>query len=300
MYTSYISKLRLLSEAEEDAFLLYELKRTCYNGTYPYRIFPEKELEEVQLAPITVFYGGNGSGKSTLLNLIAKKLQLNRIAPFNSSELFDDYTRNCKYEMGYDDEGFRHRIPNGSRIITSDDIFDYMLTVRTNNADIAENIEVARDEWAALKFGKTVKFQGMEDYEALRMQVMARSKSVSRRQFIKKTVGSEVKLNSNGETALEYFDSKIKNDTLYCLDEPENSLSPKLQIELVRMLEKMARYCGCQFIIATHSPFLLSMEGARIYDLDETPVDIKKWWELENPRIYYEFFSKHQRLFEND
>ncbi len=300
----YLERFILPIEKEESIINA----RMTYNGgkygyidnIYPCGIFHKKQLREINFDKVTIFYGGNGSGKSTLLNLIAKKLQLNRIAPFNFSELFDTYAYNCKYELGYDDEGFQHRVPNGSRIITSDDVFDYMLTVRTNNADIAENIEVARDEWAELKFGNTVKFSGMNDYEKLRMQVMARSKSISRRQFIKNTVGSEVKLNSNGETALEYFDSKIKNDTLYCLDEPENSLSPKLQIELVGMLEKMARYCGCQFIIATHSPFLLSMAGARIYDLDETPVDIKKWWELENSKIYYEFFKNHQRLFEND
>lgn len=55
---------------------------------------------------------------------------------------------------------------------------------------------------------------------------------------------------------------------------------------------------GCQFIIATHSPFLLALPGARIYDLDETPVDIKKWWQLENPKIYYEFFERHRDKFE--
>lgn len=270
------------------------------DNVYPCGLFSSKGLREVNFDKVTIFYGGNGSGKSTLLNLIAGKLELNRIAPFNSSELFDMYARECKYERGYDEEGFMHRIPNGSRIITSDDVFDYMLTVRTNNGDIAENIEDARGEWANLRFGETVKFRGMEDYEALRTQILAREKSVSRRQFIKRTVGQEVKLNSNGETALEYFDSKIKNDTLYCLDEPENSLSPRLQIKLVEMLERLARYCGCQFIIATHSPFLLSMEGARIYDLDATPVDIKPWWELENPRIYYEFFEKHRERFEGD
>ena len=137
----------------------------------------------------------------------------------------------------------------------------------------------------------------MEDYEQLRLQVLARKKSVSRRQFIRKTVGQEVKLNSNGETALRYFEEKLKNDTLYCLDEPENSLSPKLQLQLVEIIKRMTRYCGCQLIIATHSPFILSIDGAKIYDLDSTPVALKKWWQLENVRTYYDFFKRHKDLF---
>ena len=267
------------------------------DNIYPCGLFKEKKLREINFRDITIFYGGNGSGKSTLLNLIAAKLELNRIAPYNTGELFDAYAENCEYTLGYDDEGFRLRIPNGSRIITSDDIFDYMLTVRTNNAEIAEEIERGKKEYQRLKYGDTVKFGGMEDYEALRMQVLARHKSKSRRQFIRRTAGMEVKLNSNGETALSYFEAKLKNDTLYCLDEPENSMSPKMQLELMKMLENMARFCGCQFIIATHSPFLLSLKGARIYDLDASPVDIRNWWELENTKIYYEFFSRYKNLF---
>lgn len=267
------------------------------DNIYPCGIFSKKQLSEVNFEGITIFYGGNGSGKSTLLNLIANKLQLNRIASFNSSELFDEYAKHCKYELGYDEEGFVHRIPDGSRIITSDDIFDYMLTVRTNNQEIAEHIEMGKEAWRKLRFDETIKFNNLDDYESLRIQMLARSKSVSRRQFIQRTVGKETKLNSNGETALEYFNAKIKNNTLYCLDEPENSLSPKLQIELAKMLEEVARYCGCQLIIATHSPFLLSMGGARIYDLDETPVDIKRWWELENTKTYFTFFEKNKHLF---
>ena len=222
------------------------------DNPYPCGLFSSKGLREINFDKVTIFYGGNGSGKSTLLNLIATKLELNRIAPFNSSEMFSTYAYECEYEIGYDDEGFQHRIPNGSRIITSDDVFDYMLTVRTNNMEIAENVENARDDWGKLRYGETIRFNSLDDYDNLRMQILARSKSVSRRQFIKRTVGEEVKLNSNGETALEYFNKKIKNDTLYCLDEPENSLSPRLQIKLVEMLESLARYNGCQFIIATH------------------------------------------------
>ena len=267
------------------------------DNTYPCKIFGSKGLTEIHFRNVTIFYGGNGSGKSTLLNLIAARLELNRISPFNSSELFDRYAKACKLSVDYDEEGFKHRIPDGSRIITSDDIFDYMLTVRTNNTEIAEEIEAGKEEHKKLKYGETVKFNGLEDYEVNRMQLLARQKSLTRRQFIRRTAGKEVKLNSNGETALSYFEQILKFDKLYCLDEPENSMSPKMQLELKRMLEEYARYCGCQFIIATHSPFLLAMEGARIYNLDADPMEIRNWWELENVRIYWDFFASNKTLF---
>lgn len=104
---------------------------------------------------------------------------------------------------------------------------------------------------------------------------------------------------SNGENAYRYFTEKIEEKGLYILDEPENSLSPKRQMELKNFIEDSARFFECQFIISTHSPFLLSMQGAKIYDLDENPVDIKRWTELENVRIYYEFFKSHSEEFEN-
>ena len=81
------------------------------------------------------------------------------------------------------------------------------------------------------------------------------------------------------------------------LDEPENSLSPKKQLELLRFLEDSARFYGCQFVIATHSPFLLSMRGAKIYDFDSEEVDVKRWTDLESVRVFYEFFKKHKGEF---
>ena len=284
-------------------------KRMEHNGgaygyidnPYPCGLFDSRDLWELSLKTVTILYGGNGSGKSTLLNVMASCMELNRVSPFNSGEVFDDYARACSYIMGYDEEGFIYRIPNKSRIITSDDIFDYMLTIRTNNEDIAENIEEGRKAWTEFRYADTVKVGNvLENYEEFRIQMLARNKSVSRRQFIRKVVGEETKLSSNGETAIMYFREKLKNETLYCLDEPENSMSPAMQTELLSVLEEKAYRCGCQFIIATHSPFLLSMSGARIYDLDASPVTIRNWWQLENTRIYYEFFRKHSRLFEDN
>ena len=81
------------------------------------------------------------------------------------------------------------------------------------------------------------------------------------------------------------------------MDEPENSLSPQRQLELIKFIEDSARYFGCQFIISTHSPFLLAIKGAKIYDLDECPVSVKKWTELESVRCYYNFFKEHEHEF---
>ena len=67
--------------------------------------------------------------------------------------------------------------------------------------------------------------------------------------------------------------------------------------ELVKIYRRSARFFGCQFVIATHSPFVLAIRGAKIYDLDEEPVDVKRWTELENVRAYYDFFKKHASEF---
>ena len=301
----YLSSFYLPGRQEEEALIAQQAARNggrfgYVDNLYPCGLFTEKELEAVYFDRITVFCGGNGSGKSTLLNLIAERLGLARTAPFNSGEMFTAYAAACSCGPGCDDDGRPLAIPEDSRILTSDDVFDYMLAVRSNNEEIAEKKAEAREEWAALKFGDTVKFGGMEDYEALRLQVLARSRSVSRRQFIRRTAGQEAKLASNGETALRFFTSRLKEDTLYCLDEPENSLSPKLQQELAQELQELARYCGCQFILATHSPFLLALEGARIYDLDRRPAAEARWWELDNVQTYYRFFRDHRGLFERE
>lgn len=301
----YVTKFLLPVDREEQLLAA----RAAENGgkfgyidnPYPCHLFTKK-LSEIELDRLTIFYGGNGSGKSTLLNLMAAKMELNRIAPYNSGEMFAAYAAACEYELGWDDEGFRYRIPNGSRIITSDDIFDYMLTMRTNNAEIAEEKAAVKEQYQDIRgreIGDTVKMRSLDDYEALRLQVLARRKSVSRREFIRRVAGEEVTLQSNGETALGYFDAKLKNDTLYCLDEPENSLSPKLQKQLADMLSELTRYCGCQIILATHSPFLLAIPGAKIYDLDSSPSVVRDWWELPNVRIYQEFFERNRSRFEN-
>ncbi len=107
-----------------------------------------------------------------------------------------------------------------------------------------------------------------------------------------------IREHSNGENAFQYFMDKIEENGLYLLDEPENSLSPERQLELVRFIEDSVRFFGCQFIISTHSPFLLAMRDAKIYDLDQVPVKPKSWTSLKNVQIYHNFFEAHRKDFE--
>ena len=85
---------------------------------------------------------------------------------------------------------------------------------------------------------------------------------------------------------------------LYILDEPENSLSSEYQIDLSKFIESMARFYNCQFIISSHSPFFLSMKGAKIYDLDAQPTSVKKWTEIPNMRLLRDFFADHNDEFQ--
>ena len=182
-------------------------------------------------------------------------------------------------------------IPENSRIITSDDVFDYMLNIRNLNEGIDQKREELFEEYLDAKYSR-FQMKSIADYEQLKKANNAKSKTQSR--FVRNELMDNVREYSNGESAFLYFTEKIKENGLYLLDEPENSLSPKRQIELMKFIEDSARFFGCQFIISTHSPFLLAMHGAKIYDLDENPVDVKRWTELENVRTYYDFFKKHE------
>ena len=99
---------------------------------------------------------------------------------------------------------------------------------------------------------------------------------------------------SNGETSMQYFDAYLQPDALYLLDEPEVSLSPANQVKLAEEINKLARLLGCQFIIATHSPFMLGTLQAKIYNIDLKEYEVVTWSKLENIRYFYDFFKTHE------
>ena len=275
------------SDMEFDFFL--SQKRTCYNSYYPFQILSRRAFRRIDFEPVTILYGGNGTGKTTALNVIAEKLRLKRDSIFNKSNFFEDYLKLCSFAPA-------GALPENSRVIASDDVFDYMLTVRSMNEEIDLKKEALFEDYLDSKYAK-FQVRSLEDYEALKKITKARRMTQSK--YVRSELMDNIRECSNGESAFLYFSEKITENGLFLLDEPENSLSPARQRELVKYIEDSARFFGCQFIISTHSPFVLAMPGAKIYELDEEPVDVKAWTQLENVKEYYNFFKEHKREFED-
>lgn len=282
----YLNGFRFPNYDTEYSFRL-RLKATCYNTMYPFFVLSKHGLSELDFEPITILYGGNGCGKTTALNVIAEKLKLLRDSPFNRSDFFENYCDLCRFST-------ENIIPQESRIITSDDVFEYMLNIRRINEGIDTKRQELFSEYAESKYAN-FRVQSLDDYEKLKNICDSRRMTTSK--YVKNRLTANVKEQSNGESAFMYFTQKIKNDALFLLDEPENSLSPERQIELAKFLEDSARFYGCQIIMATHSPFLLALKGAKIYDLDEELADVKKWTDLKNVQTFYKFFKDRENEF---
>ena len=283
LYLSYFE----FPDIDQEWEFFMSVQRKCYDSFYPFQVLSKHALTGLTFEPITILYGGNGSGKSTALNVMAEKLRLERDTLYNRSSFFGDYVDLCSYDVEED-------IPRHSRIITSDDVFDYMLNLRSINEGIDAKREDLFQEYLDSKYAN-YKMNSLADYENVKRMNLARRRTQSK--YVRENLADNIREHSNGESAYQYFSEKITEDGLYLLDEPENSLSPARQQELVQFLEDSARFFGCQFIIATHSPFLLSMKGAKIYDLDANPVEERRWTELPNVRAYYDFFKKHENEF---
>ena len=290
----YIRSFQLPSVSEETNFLSRdgENKRTCYTSRYPFGIFLSREVPRLQFEPITILCGGNGSGKTTILNLIGEKLGLHRGAVFNRSAFFGRYLDLCQAETA---PAFDRAVKEASRVITSDDVFDYLLDLRSLNEGIDRRRKELLAEYAEARYA-SFQMRSLADVDRLRQVADAQRKTGSR--YVRDRVMNDVPGQSNGESAFLFFTRQIGEGGLYLLDEPENSLSPRLQLELRQFLEDSARFYRCQFVIATHSPFLLSLRGAKIYDLDGDEVEVRPWTQLPHVRAYYEFFREHQTEFD--
>ena len=146
--------------------------------------------------------------------------------------------------------------------------------------------------------GRRISFRmkNLEEYQDLCDAIDIRKLTVW--EYVRRHIRPEIREASNGQLAFLFFTTSIPENSLVLLDEPENSLSPGKVLELADYLQASVRL-GTQLILSTHSPLLLAMEGAAVYDFDSDPVCRRAWYELESVRIYQRFFQEKSNLFDS-
>lgn len=94
---------------------------------------------------------------------------------------------------------------------------------------------------------------------------------------------------SHGESFLSFL-RYAPSRSLFILDEPEAALSPRRQLELSELVAKGVTE-GSQFIIATHSPIVMGIEGAQVFSFDNGHVHEVDWRETDAVRVMRDYLA---------
>lgn len=101
---------------------------------------------------------------------------------------------------------------------------------------------------------------------------------------------------SHGEAYLSFFSSRLHQNQIYLLDEPETPLSFQSQLMLISMIHDAVKN-GNQFIISTHSPMLMAMEESSILEFSAEGVKKVKYEEIEFVQLLKDFLNHPKSFF---
>ncbi|MEM7057388.1 MAG: AAA family ATPase [Pseudomonadota bacterium] len=94
---------------------------------------------------------------------------------------------------------------------------------------------------------------------------------------------------SHGEGFLTFFEERMSRQGIYFMDEPESALSPKRQMELLRILHRIGESAVSQVIMATHSPLLMALPGARVIEITRRGFQEADYRDSMHFRMYQAF-----------
>jgi predicted ATPase len=96
---------------------------------------------------------------------------------------------------------------------------------------------------------------------------------------------------SHGEGFVRFFEERMARQGIYLLDEPESALSPKRQLELLRLLHAVQESASAQIIMATHSPVLMAVPGARLIEIRGASFVETELRETRHFKLYKDFID---------
>jgi predicted ATPase len=254
------------------AFLRGFCIETDKQQPFPFNIpairFAKRRLVELD-ERITVFVGDNGTGKSTLLESIACRLNVPLIGGFMGSAKSFEAAKLLEPHMNIE---WRRETSKGF-FFRAEDFSHFVDGVERERMKISMDL---RD------------LKGKVDDSVIDQL----SDSMNRALFeTKKQYGSDMQAFSHGEAYLTILQTRIADKGIYLLDEPEAALSPLKQLSLMAFILDVLDKGNAQFIIATHSPILMGLPDARIYQITEEGMETVKYKETDHYLITRRFLN---------
>lgn len=107
--------------------------------------------------------------------------------------------------------------------------------------------------------------------------------------------GKSLHEQSHGEAFFSTFMNRFRGKGIYILDEPEAALSPLRQLSMVSRIHELVND-DSQFIIATHSPILMTYPSSSLIELTEEGLQESSLEETSHSKIMKQFFDDRERM----
>ena len=228
---------------------------------------------------VNIIVGDNGTGKSTLLESLAFKLNLPLISGYIGDKDGFDAARLLKDCLSF--SWYREKI--SGFFFRAEDFSDFINSVENEKNKLKDSVRELEGE-----VPKHIIDQMLESQNYRLKQ-------------IRQDYGNDMQAYSHGEAYMKIFDLRIKKKGIYLLDEPEAALSPTRQIALIASISALSLQEDVQFIIATHSPILMAITNAKIFEITEDSMEVVAYEDtshyritksfLNNPETYLRYFK---------
>jgi len=107
--------------------------------------------------------------------------------------------------------------------------------------------------------------------------------------------GKSLHRQSHGESFLSLIQNRFSGNGLYILDEPEAALSPMKLLTLMHEINYLVK-SNSQFIIASHSPILMTFPNAEIFEFSSHGIKSITYEETEHFQVTKDFLDCPNRM----
>lgn len=243
---------------------------THKQNPFPFNIPAVKFAKQIDFNPkITIFIGDNGCGKSTLLETLALKLNLPLIGGYIGSHAGFEAARLLQPYLEIE---WKRQTPKGF-FFRAEDFSDFINSVENEQRKIGEDLRELR---------------GVVDDSIIKEM----SDNMNYSLFsMRKDYGENMQAFSHGEAYLKILQMRLGDKGIFLLDEPEAALSPLKQLSLIFLIAEILKNKNTQFVISTHSPILMGIPDAWIYEIKEESMDRVDYKDTEHYRITSTFLN---------